>query len=76
MADQNAQQAAAEGDKPQDTATGAQPQDTGAAEGGKPQDAAAGEGKQTNPNVHKLERDVANRDKRIAELKWALFERA
>ena len=47
-----------------------------AAEGGKPQDPAAGEGKQTNPNVHKLERDVANRDKRIAELERALFERA
>ena len=67
MADQNAQQAAAEGNAPQDT---------GAAEGGKPQDPAAGEGKQTNPNVHKLERDVANRDKRIAELERALFERA
>ena len=56
MADQNAQQAAAEG--------------------GKPQDPAAGEGKQTTPNVHKLERDVANRGKRIAELVRALFERA
>lgn len=64
MADQNAQQAAAEGNAPQDTAAGAQPQDT-----------ASGEGKQT-PNVHKLERDVANRDKRIAELVRALFERA
>ena len=76
MADQNARQAAAEGNAPQDTATDAQPQDTGAAEGNAPQDAAAGEGKQTNPNVHKLERDVANRDKRIAELERALFERA
>ena len=55
MANQNAQQAAAEGNAPQDT--------------------ASGEGKQT-PNVHKLERDVANRDKRIAELVRALFERA
>lgn len=75
MADQNAQQAAAEGNAPQDTAAGAQPQDTGTGEGNAPQDTASGEGKQT-PNVHKLERDVANRDKRIAELVRALFERA
>jgi hypothetical protein len=72
MADQNAQQAAAEGNAPQDTAAGAQPQDTGMGEGGKPQDPATGEGKQTTPNVHKLERDVANRDKRIAELEAQL----
>lgn len=71
MADQNAQQAAAEGNEPQDAAAGAQPQDTGTGEGNAPQDTGTGEGKQ-GPNVHKLERDVANRDKRIAELEAQL----
>lgn len=33
-------------------------------EGAQPQNPATGEGKR-DPNVHKLERDVANRDKRI-----------
>ena len=50
-----------EGGTPQDPP---EPQDPGAGEGAQPQDPATGEGKR-DPNVHKLERDVANRDKRI-----------
>ena len=39
-------------------------------EGANPQDPPGGEGGR-EPNVHKLERDVANRDKRIKELEAA-----
>lgn len=42
-------------------------------EGAQPQNPATGEGKR-DPNVHKLERDVANRDKRIRELEERLAE--
>ena len=68
MAADNAQQGAGEGQAPQDTATAERPQDTAQGEGEKPHDPDGGEGKDTTPNLHKLERDVANRDKRIAEL--------
>ena len=50
-----------EGGAPQDPL---ELQDPGAGEGAQPQDPATGEGEGTQ-NVHKLERDVANRDKRI-----------
>lgn len=40
-------------------------------EGGEPQDPPGGEGGK-DPNVHKLERDVANRDRRIRELEEQL----
>ena len=63
--------AAVEGTGPQDTEVDAQPQNTGEGEGAEPQDPKPAEGKNT-PNVHKLERDVANRDKRIAELEAQL----
>ena len=53
----------------------AEPQNTGEGEGAEPQDPKPAEGKNT-PNVHKLERDVANRDKRIAELEAQLKARA
>lgn len=53
-----------EGATPQDPP---EPQDPKAGEGAKPQDPGAGKGK-GDQNVHKLERDVANRDKRIKEL--------
>ena len=69
MAADNAQQGAGEGQAPpQDTATVERPQDTVQGEGQAPQDPDGGEGKDTTPNLHKLERDIANRDKRIAEL--------
>ena len=58
-----------EGGEPQDPP--AAPQDPKAGEGGEPQDPATGEGGK-DPNVHKLERDVANRDKRIKELEEQL----
>lgn len=57
-----------EGAQPQDPA--GKPQDTGAGEGAQPQDTGAGEGE--GVNLHKLERDVANRDKRIKELEEQL----
>ena len=60
---------AAEGAKPQDAAE--EPQDTQAGEGARPQDPAQGEGG-SGVNLHKLERDVANREKRIAELEAQL----
>ena len=63
--------AAAEGTEPQDPTVNAKPQNTGEGEGTEPQDPEPAEGKNT-PNVHKLERDVANRDKRIAELEAQL----
>lgn len=75
MAEENAQSAAGEGGKPQDPAVEAQPQDTKPEEGGKPQDSGGVEGNDRTPNVHKLERDVANRDKTIAELKAKLAEK-
>lgn len=75
MAEENAQSAASEGGKPQDPAVEAQPQDTKPEEGGKPQDSGGVEGNDRTPNVHKLERDVANRDKTIAELKANLAEK-
>ena len=65
--------AAAEGTESQDTEVDAQPQNTGEGEGADPQDPKSAEGKNT-PNVHKLERDVANRDKRIAELEKSFAE--
>ncbi|WP_432291373.1 hypothetical protein [Olsenella uli] len=66
-------EAAAEGAEPQDPVVDTQPQNTGEGEGAKPQDPEPAEGKNTpNVNVHKLERDVANRDKRIAELEAQL----
>lgn len=52
---------------------GGAPQDPGAGEGAQPQDPATGEGRE-DPNVHKLERDVANRDKCIRELEERLAE--
>lgn len=58
-----------EGGEPQDPP--AKPQDPKGGEGGEPQDPPAGEGGK-DPNVHKLERDVANRDKRIKELEEQL----
>lgn len=58
-----------EGGKPQDPPT--KPQDPKGGEGGAPQDPKTGEGG-GEPNVHKLERDVANRDKRIKELEAQL----
>lgn len=58
-----------EGGEPQDPP--AEPQDPKGGEGGEPQDPPAGEGGK-DPNVHKLERDVANRDKRIRELEERL----
>lgn len=63
--------AAAEGTEPQDPVVDTEPQNTGEGEGTEPQDPEPAEGKNT-PNVHKLERDVANRDKRIAELEAQL----
>lgn len=75
MAEENAQSAASEGGKPQDPAVEAQPQDTKPEEGGKPQDPGGVEGNDRTPNVHKLERDVANRDKTIAELRAKLAEK-
>lgn len=59
-----------EGAQPQDPP---EPQDPGAGEGAQPQDPGTGEGGGTQ-NVHKLERDVANRDKRIKELEEQLAE--
>ena len=67
--------AAVEGTEPQDTEVDAQPQNTGEGEGAEPQDPKPAEGENT-PNVHKLERDVANRDKRIAELEAQLKAKA
>ena len=64
-----------EGTEPQDTEVDAQPQNTGEGEGAEPQDPKPAEGENT-PNVHKLERDVANRDKRIAELEAQLKAKA
>lgn len=58
-----------EGAAPQDPP--AEPQDPKSGEGAEPQDPADGEGGK-DPNVHKLERDVANRDKRIKELEEQL----
>lgn len=72
MAEDSAQQGAAEGGQPQDAATAGQPQDTAQGEGAAPQDPDGGEGRVDTPNVHKLERDVANRDRRIAELEAKL----
>lgn len=66
--------AAAEGETPQDATGGQRPQDATEAEGATPQDAEAAEGTGSTPNVHKLERDVANRDRRIAELEAKLAE--
>ena len=64
-------EAGGEGGKPQDPP--AEPQDPKTGEGAKPQDPDGGEGGK-DPNVHKLERDVANRDKRIKELEAKLEE--
>lgn len=72
MADSDARQGAAEDVTPQDAATGGKPQDTAQGEAAQAQDPARGEGADVAPNVHKLERDVANRDKRIAELEAKL----
>lgn len=58
-----------EGGEPQDPP--AEPQDPKGGEGGEPQDPPGGEGGK-DPNVHKLERDVANRDRRIRELEEKL----
>lgn len=58
-----------EGGTPQDPP--AKPQDPKPGEGGAPQEPGGGEGGK-DPNVHKLERDVANRDKRIKELEEQL----
>lgn len=58
-----------EGGTPQDPP--AKPQDPKGGEGGEPQDPPGGEGG-GDPNVHKLERDVANRDRRIRELEEQL----
>ena len=58
-----------EGGEPQDPP--AKPQDPKGGEGGEPQDPPGGEGGK-DPNVHKLERDVANRDRRIRELEEQL----
>ena len=63
MADDN--QAAGEGAKPQDPAT--EPQEPAGGEGAKPQDPQGGEG--ATVNRHQYERDIANRDKTIGELK-------
>ncbi len=59
---------AAEGEKPQDAAE--KPQDPRPGEGAEPQEPAQGEGKESN--LHKLERDVENRNKRIKELEEQL----
>ncbi len=64
-----------EGTTPQDPETDPQPQNAGEGEGTTPQDPEPAEGKNT-PNIHKLERDVANRDKRIAELEAQLKARS
>ena len=53
------------------TRLSAEPQDPKGGEGGEPQDPPAGEGGK-DPNIHKLERDVANRDKRVKELEEQL----
>ena len=74
MAEESAQQGAGEGGQPQDPAVTGQPQDTAQGEGTQPQDPDGGKGKVDTPNVHKLERDVANRDRRIAELEARLAE--
>ena len=58
-----------EGGEPQDPPS--EPQDPKGGEGGEPQDPPGGEGGR-DPNVHKLERDVANRDRRIRELEEQL----
>lgn len=64
---------AAEGAQPQEAAAAGQPQDTAQGEAAQAQDPRRGEGTDaTTPNVHKLERDVANRDKRIVELEAKL----
>ena len=69
MANQDPSKPNGEGNEPQDPA--AKPQDPAAGEGNEPQDPDGGEGGK-DPNVHKLERDVANRDKRIKELEEKL----
>ena len=69
MANQDPSKPNGEGNKPQDPA--AKPQDPAAGEGNEPQDPDGGEGGK-DLNVHKLERDVANRDKRIKELEEKL----
>ena len=56
----------------EDATGGQRPQDANEAEGATPQDAEAAESTGSVPNVHKLERDVANRDRRIAELEAKL----
>lgn len=61
--------AGGEGGAPQDPP--AAPQDPKGGEGNAPQDPPGGEGGK-DPNVHKLERDVANRDRRIRELEEQL----
>ena len=61
--------AGGEGSEPQEPP--AAPQEPTPGEGGAPQEPAGGEGGK-GPNVHKLERDVANRDKRIKELEEQL----
>lgn len=57
--------AGGEGAKPQDPQ--AQPQDPKAGEGSKPHDTGSGEG--NTVNRHQYERDIANRDRTIGELK-------
>lgn len=57
--------AGGEGAEPQDPQ--AQPQDPKAGEGAKPQDTGSGEG--NTVNRHQYERDIANRDKTIGELR-------
>lgn len=59
---------AVEGEKPQDAAE--KPQDPRPGEGAEPQEPEQGEGKESN--LHKLERDVENRNKRIKELEEQL----
>lgn len=59
---------AVEGEKPQDAAE--KPQDPRPGEGAEPQEPAQGEGKESN--LHKLARDVENRNKRIKELEEQL----
>ena len=56
---------AGEGEKPRDPQ--AQPQDPKAGEGARPQDTGPGEGNTVNRRQY--ERDIANRDKTIGELK-------
>lgn len=74
--DENKQAPGAGEDSTQDPEQGAgAAQDPGQPEGGQPQDGGKGEAARQQDNPHKLERDLANARKRVAELEAAAAER-